>query len=105
MGSRRPSRKGSGCRRRTHRNPPEEPRFCRFVLQPLPGVILMAWSNCPRGERHRRRSARSRHIATVAEDLGLDLKEIGLNDSSTTHALQQRCDRQHQLALEAVRAS
>ena len=35
----------------------------------------------------------------VAEDLGLDLKEIGLNSGGTTHAPQQRCKPEYQLAL------
>jgi hypothetical protein len=35
----------------------------------------------------------------VAQDLGLDLKEIGLNGGGTTHAPQQRCKPEHQLAL------
>src|SRR5215472_2557954 len=38
-------------------------------------------------------------IPAVAEDLGLDLKKIGLNGGGTTHAPQQRCDPEHQLAL------
>jgi len=38
-------------------------------------------------------------IPAVAEDLGLDLKKIGLNGGGTTHAPQQRCKAGHQLAL------
>jgi hypothetical protein len=38
-------------------------------------------------------------ILAVAQNLGLDLKEIGLNGGSTTHAPQQRCKAGHQLAL------
>ena len=38
-------------------------------------------------------------ILAVAQNLGLDLKEIGLNSGGTTHAPQQRCKAGHQLAL------
>jgi hypothetical protein len=36
--------------------------------------------------------------------LGLDLKEIGLNGAGTTHAPQQRCKPEHQLALHGISA-
>ena len=38
-------------------------------------------------------------ILAVARDLGLDLKDIGLNGGGTTHAPQQRCKPEHRLAL------
>jgi hypothetical protein len=38
-------------------------------------------------------------MRAVAQDLGLDLKEIGLNGGGTTDAPQQRCKPKHQLAL------
>ena len=43
-------------------------------------------------------------IVAVAEDLGLDLKEIGLNGAGTTHAPQQRCKPVHQLVLHGISA-
>jgi hypothetical protein len=43
-------------------------------------------------------------ILAVAQDLGLDLKEIGLNGAGMTHAPQQRCKPEHQLALHGISA-
>jgi hypothetical protein len=41
-------------------------------------------------------------ILAVAQDLGLDPKEIGLNGAGTTHAPQRRCKPEHQLALHGI---
>ena len=38
-------------------------------------------------------------MPVVAQDLGLDRKEIGLNGGGTTYSPQQRCKPEHQLAL------
>ena len=43
-------------------------------------------------------------ILAIAQDLGLDLKEIGLNGAGTTHAPQQRCKPVHQLVLHGISA-
>jgi hypothetical protein len=43
-------------------------------------------------------------ILAVAQDLGLVLKEIGLNGAGTMHAPQQRCKAEHQLALHVASA-
>ncbi|HKD76407.1 MAG TPA: hypothetical protein VKB76_12970 [Ktedonobacterales bacterium] len=43
-------------------------------------------------------------ILAIAQDLGLDLKEIGLNGAGTTHAPQQRCKPEYQLALHVISA-
>ena len=43
-------------------------------------------------------------ILTAAQDLGLDLKVIGLNGAGTTHAPQQRCKPEYQLALHVISA-